>query len=314
MSNRRFAWIALAILGAIAAFGTVWDSPGPDTIMLNAAQLQERINRALPRQFKGVTVERATVALAQGRVALTVEARAAALGQSVAASVSARGVPRYDPERGEIFFDADDVKVGDFAFTGGRLAERIDRLGGDSRARVESAAERAIATGLKAYLAARPVYRPKDDLKGLLVKTAVAEVAIQGEALAIRVSVVKLTVTVAIGLAVLLAIGVLIVQLIRHPHWGSPAPPAARDPAQPPSGETSARDPGLAMLSFLNDCASLFIERIKEKVYWCFGAALKKLAGAPLSQSGTGEVWLGFLFVIALFLVAISCARLWLAV
>src|SRR5262245_7286838 len=123
MTRRRLAWIVLWSLGVPAAAGALWGMFGPDRITLTAGQIQERVNRNLPREFKGgVTVEQATVTLADDRVALRVDARAAALGQSAKATVSARGVPRLSTERGEIFFDADEVKVTDFAVTGGNVA------------------------------------------------------------------------------------------------------------------------------------------------------------------------------------------------
>jgi hypothetical protein len=298
MNKRQFTWVALAALGAIVAFAALWGALGVDKIVMTAAQLQERVNRALPRDFKGVTVERATIAVAESRVTLRVETRAAALGHTLTAVVSARGVPRYDSERGEVFFDADDVQVVDFALTGGKLAERIDRLGGGFRERIEAAAGQAIAAGLKAYLAARPIYRFKDDLKGFVVKTAVSDIATQGDAVAINVSVVRVTVTTVIGLAALLGTIVLMVQLVRHPGWGSSTSPAASAPAQPQGVKAPTRDPAGA--TFLLDCADLFTERIKEKLYWGLGAGLKKLTGRPLSQSGNGEVWLGFVFLIVL--------------
>jgi hypothetical protein len=235
VSKRRLAWIALAVLGALAALETLWTAYAPDQIVLTTAELQERINRALPRQFKGVTVEQAAVSVADGRVALRVTTNASALGQSVKAVVAARGVPRYDGDRGEIFFDADDVRVTDFNLAGGSLAERIDRLG-VLRERVETAAGSAVAAGLKAYLAARPVYRFKEDIKGIVLRAALSDVATQGDAIVIKVSLVRLTTTVAIGLAVLLAVVFLIVQLVRHPHWGLTILDVALDAIPPPPG------------------------------------------------------------------------------
>jgi hypothetical protein len=72
-----------------------------------------------------------------------------------------------------------------------------------------------------AYLAARPVYRFKDDLKGIVGKAALGDISMQPDAIVITVSVARLTTTVAIGLAALLVIVVLAVQLIRHPRWGA---------------------------------------------------------------------------------------------
>jgi hypothetical protein len=112
------------------------------------------------------------------------------------------------------------VKVTDFALAGGSLAERIDRLGGGFRERAEAAAGNALAAGLRTYLAARPVYRFKDDVKGIVLKAAITDVATLPDAIIITVSPIKFTMTVAFDLAVLLVIAFLIVQLVRHPRWG----------------------------------------------------------------------------------------------
>ena len=219
MTRRRLAWIALVSLGVLAAFGALWGMFGPDRITLTTGQIQERVNRNLPREFKNVTVEQATVTVADGRVALRVETRAAAVGQSARATVSARGVPRFSAERGEIFFDADEVKVTDFAVTGGNVAGRIDRLGA-LRERLETAAGNAIAAGLKVYLAERPVYRFKDDFKGIVLKAAISDIVMRDDAIVITLSLVKLTEMVAVYVIALLVIMVLIVLLLRHPSWG----------------------------------------------------------------------------------------------
>lgn len=218
MTKRRAVWIGLAALAASVVAGLAWSVFGPTTVVLTAPQLQERINRALPREFKGVTVERATVTIADEKVALRVEAHARALGQSLGTAVSARGVPRYDPAQGAIFFDAEDVKIENVAL-GGALAERLSAGVGERATMVHNAA----VAGVQAYLGARPVYRFKDDLKGIVGRAALGDISMQPEAIVITVSVARLTTTVAIGLAVLLVIVVLVVQLIRHPRWGSSA-------------------------------------------------------------------------------------------
>ena len=130
MSKRRLSWIALGAFGVVVVAGIAWAAFGPTTIVLTAPQIQERINRALPREFKGVTVERATVTIVDGKIALRVEAQAKALGQTLGTAVSARGIPRYEPEQGEIFFDAEDVKIENIALAGGPLTQRLsERLG-----------------------------------------------------------------------------------------------------------------------------------------------------------------------------------------
>jgi hypothetical protein len=102
---------------------------------------------------------------------------------------------------------------------------------GALRERAEAAAGAAIAGGLKAYLAARPVYRFKDDVKGIVVRAALSDVTTNADTL-----VIKLTLTVAIGLAVLLAVVFLIAQLVRHPHWGLTILEIALNTIPPTSG------------------------------------------------------------------------------
>ena len=203
MTKPRFKRIAALALSALTIVGAALSAFGPERIVLSEVQLQERINRELPRQFRGVTMERATVSLADDRVSLRVEARATVLGKTLMATAFARGVPRYNAESGEVFFDAEDVRLEDFGSGGlakqlgsrisGRLGEEIEL----NMPRIEAAAASAVAIGTKAYLAARPVYRFKDDIKGLVLKAAIKDIAIVGDMLVISVSMIKLTTAVA---------------------------------------------------------------------------------------------------------------------
>ncbi len=226
MTRRLLVWIVAVVLGALAIVGGLWSAFGTNRIVRTDAQLQERINRQLPHEVKGVTIERATVTIADNQIALRVEIRASALGQTVAASAFARGIPRYDAERGELFFDAEDVKlenftVGDRAGGADEPSGRLSDLVGEKLMRIKAVAGSAITTGVKAYLAARPVYRFKDDLKGLVLKAAITDVAIEGNAVAISVSLLNLSVMVAVCLLALLTIVVIAVQIMRHPGWGA---------------------------------------------------------------------------------------------
>jgi hypothetical protein len=226
MTRRRLAWIVAGVFGALAIGGPVWSAFGTNRIVLTDAQLQERVNRELPREVKGVTIERATIAIAEGQIALRVEVRASALDRTFAAAAHARGIPRYDAERGELFFDADDVKLENFNI--GNSADRVDQPGGhlgglvgENLTRAKAVAGITVAAGVKAYLAARPVYSFKDDLKGLMFKATVTNVAIEGNAVTIGVSLLNLGVMIVICLSALLAIVVVVVHLIRHPSWGA---------------------------------------------------------------------------------------------
>jgi hypothetical protein len=230
MTRRRFVWIAAGVFGTLAILGAVWSALGTNRIVLTDAQLQERVNRQLPREVKGVTIERATVTIADRQIALRVEVQASALNRTFAAAASARGIPRFDAERGELFFDADDVKLEDFTIAnpadpveqpGGRLTRLV---GENHLTQVKAAAGSMIAAGVKAYLAARPLYSFKDDLKGLVLRAAITDVAIEGNAVTIGVSPFNLSMIVAVCLLALLAILVIVVQLMRHPGWEAKTP------------------------------------------------------------------------------------------
>jgi hypothetical protein len=216
MTKRRLAWAIAILLALIGISGALWSAITGGRLTFTAAQLQERINRSLPREFKSVTVDAATVAIGEGRIALRVEVHAAALGQSFSAVGSASGVPVYEAERGELFFDADNVEVTNVK-AAGSLASRLEgRLGG----RIEEAAGKLVAAGIKAYLAARPVYRFKDDIKGIVLKAAVTNIAIEGDKLVITVSLVSLTRTAALFLGAFVLGLFLLIYLRWHPGWG----------------------------------------------------------------------------------------------
>jgi hypothetical protein len=222
MTKLRLARIAALVFGLLAAAGAALSAFGPERIVLTEAQLQDRISRALPREFRGVTVERAAIDLADGRISLRAKARATALGQPFTATAFARGAPRYNAEAGELFFDADDVRLEDFRIGSGSLAERAERLGSriggrlgeaveQNLPRIEAAAAGIVAIGIKAYLAARPVYRFKDDFKGFVLKATITDIAVVDDMVVVGVSLIKLTTTVAawgIVLALVALVGV----------------------------------------------------------------------------------------------------------
>jgi hypothetical protein len=213
VTKLRLTQIAALALGALTIAGAALSAFGPERIVLTQVQLQERINRELPRQFRGVTVERAVVSLADGQISLQVETRATALGKMLMATAFAHGVPRYNAEHGEVFFDAEDVQLEDFG-SGGLVKQLGSRIGGrlgeqveQNVPRIEAAATGVIAIGTKAYLAARPVYRFKDDIKALALKAAIKDITIVDDTLVINVSLIKLTASVAGWLFGLVLVG-----------------------------------------------------------------------------------------------------------
>ena len=174
---------------------------------------------ASPERIQRRDVDQANVKLADNRIALRIEAQGSALGAPYAVVASANGAPRYDAARGELFFDADSVRIESVTLRGTPL------LGGENnpdtlRGRIEAAAHSVVEIGIKTFLAERPVYRFRDNLKGMVLNAAITNIAIAGNTLVIGVSLWNVTaIVLAFLLVVLLALW-LIVVLIRHPMWG----------------------------------------------------------------------------------------------
>src|SRR5262249_3570302 len=161
----------------LAAAGAFWSASGTRTITLTETELQEHLGEHLPKEFKGVTVDRATVKLSDNRIALRIEADGSALGAPYAVVASANGAPRDDAARGELFFDADSVRIESLTLRGAPV------LGGENspgtlRGKIEAAAHAVVEIGIKTFLAERPVYRFRDSLKGMVLNAAITNVAI----------------------------------------------------------------------------------------------------------------------------------------
>ena len=57
MAKRTLVWIVLTAIGLLAAAGAFWSASGTRKITLAETELQERLGRHLPKEFKGVTVD-----------------------------------------------------------------------------------------------------------------------------------------------------------------------------------------------------------------------------------------------------------------
>jgi uncharacterized protein DUF1439 len=217
MSKRKIAWIVVALVGLLSAIGLLWSMFGSDRLTFTAEELQSRLNQQLPRTVRDVTIERVDVALADNRLALRIAMQARVLQQPVSATVSARGVPRYAAQETAMYFDADDIKIEQVAIAGRTV---VGEEGGRATNTVRSALQGVAESGIKAYLAARPVYRFKDDIKGVVLKAALVDVAIEQNTLMVTFSLWNLTMTAAIFALILIILVLVIYWLIRHPRWG----------------------------------------------------------------------------------------------
>jgi hypothetical protein len=219
MSRRKLAWIVLALVGVLSAAGLFWTMFGTSVLVFTETEIQSQLNQQLPKTVRELTIERVAVRLAESRLALRVETQGTVMRQPVSAVASARGVPRYEAQKGEMYFDADEVKIEQLAIAGRSIVGEDDtrrRL----TAAVGSATQRLAETAIKAYLATRPVYRFKEDFKGVVLKAALVDVKIEQNVLRVTFSLWNLTMTVAIFALVLIGVLLVIYLLIRHPLWG----------------------------------------------------------------------------------------------
>jgi Protein of unknown function (DUF1439) len=221
MSKRKRVWIAVALVGVLSAAGLLLTMFRTSKLVFTESDIQARLNQHLPKTFKEVTIERVAVRLAENRLALRVDMQGTVMRQSVSAVLSGRGVPRYEAQSGAMYFDADDAKIDQL-----KIARRSVAGGDDTtpRSRLTEAAGSAVQrlgeSAMKAFLAARPVYRFKDDFKGIVLKAALVDVAIQQDTLVATFSLWNLTLAVATFALVLIAVLLVIYWLVRHPVWG----------------------------------------------------------------------------------------------
>ncbi|MCB1540795.1 MAG: DUF1439 domain-containing protein [Rhodoblastus sp.] len=229
MSRRHIALAVLIFVSLISLAGMAWSAVGASQLTFRQAEIQDRLNRQLPRVVKGVTIDKVDVAFGDNRLSLQASLQGQVLRQPIAARISALGAPRYNAERHEIYFDAD--KIGfDRIMIAGKTIPHGDAAKNPLVATAVGATEQLAEQAIKTYLAAMPVYRIKDDVKGYVLKAALTDVNVAGDKLVVRLSLWKLTATTA-TFAFWLIVGLVsLVLLLRFPFWGVVSSVSIGDP------------------------------------------------------------------------------------
>jgi Protein of unknown function (DUF1439) len=221
MNRRSIAWIVIAVVGVLSAAGMFWSIFVSSKVTFSEAELESRLNQQLPRTIKDVTITHVVVKVGDNRLALRIDMNGTVLRQPVSAVVSARGVPRYDERSGAMYFDADEVRINQLTVAGKAIVTDADAA---AHSRLTDAVtptiQRLTEAAAKAYLAARPVYRLKNNATGFVLKAALSGVTIEENALVVTFSLWNLTITVGIFATLAAAILVPVYLLIRHPLWG----------------------------------------------------------------------------------------------
>jgi hypothetical protein len=242
MTRRNLMWTGVIFLVLLAMIG-LWTVYGTHRISLTEADVQDRIQRQLDKDFpikgaarllvKTVRLQGATVNIQDGRVIALVDVEGVLrTNKKFTLTAYAVGVPTYIA--GEFYFKPDRIAVQKFAYEGSTPTEMFSRFSqrfvtsDKTRQAVEDYAPKveewmtAIAQNAVVHsLEKRPVYRPKDDVKGLLIKASLDSVTVDQNRIVITFSLWQLTLTVLLGVICLIAALGLGLALIRHPVLGA---------------------------------------------------------------------------------------------
>jgi hypothetical protein len=247
MLGRRLSWIAAAALLLLGAIG-LWGVYGTRTVSLDETRIQTVVAKEVGKEFplkgapallvKSVSAKSATVRIRDGQATILVGVEGALRsGKKFGLTAFARGVPRYSA--GEFYFEPEKVEVRDFTYENMNLGEALTQLGFRSLAnskigqliqsKAQLAEEWATAvaeTAVRDVFERRPVFRLKDDARGMLLKSSLEQVTIDNDRIVVVFSLWSLTVFVFMGAAAWSVGALLVIFLIQTSHGRSAAPPA----------------------------------------------------------------------------------------
>lgn len=217
-------WVAIALLCAVAIglFEVV-----PQTLRVRiseqeaSAKMQEAIDK---KAHEGLSIDNAVLTFNNNAVQFSGHVSGERVGQKFSADISVDGVPRYDEKRQAIFFTPTKFTLKNFTFRGEAPAEKARRIGGtifknttigtvleNSAEDIERWVIRTAEKRVYTILEKRPVYRIKDDVKGMLLKASLTTIAIEENHAVATLSVVKFSLHVALLIGGIIMAAFLIV-------------------------------------------------------------------------------------------------------
>lgn len=227
-ARRRLGWGGVLLLLTLGA-GCLWTVKGQHEISLGQEEIQRRIDRALDKDImidgpaaallKSVRVKSATVALRDGKAwfAFDVEGVLRA-GKSFELAATACGAPTY--AGGALYFEPERIDVQRVALEGRSAADLAARLAPGPVAReiarrADQGAAAAAEAAIRRFLAERPVYRLKDDAKGVVMKAALERISVEDDRFVVGFSFWRLTVRTIAGFFSLLSGAILSILILR---------------------------------------------------------------------------------------------------
>lgn len=235
MTKRSLAWSAIALLALAALAIGVFGLTGTRTVRLPEAMIQQRIDAQLPREHKGVRLTKATLNILEHDIVIALSVEGSVFGQQFSLEAQGAGIPQYRPADQAFYFLPSELTVSQLTISGESAADRIGKFTDRyiTNPRLRENVETSIP-GIKQWitdnlepralvlLGQTPIYKPKNDMKGIILKATLAGIAIDNGALVLSFSIWELTKTVFSCLFLLIfSLGAAAV-LLRHPAWGIP--------------------------------------------------------------------------------------------
>jgi hypothetical protein len=242
MTKRSLLWTAVGVL-LLCAFACLVSLYGTHSVSFTEAQVREHLSKQVGKEMpikgtaqllvKSVTIKQADVRIQDGRVLASIHVEGQMkTGKKFMLSTNTVGVPSY--AEGAFFFKPEKVEVEKFGYEGGSPKEAIsrfaDRYVSDNKLRTlaEDVAPKVeewvtnLAQNTSIYALERwPVYRLKDDVKGVVIKASLESVKVDKDRIVVTFSLWQLTVSVFFGIAFfLLALG-LAWAMIQNPLLGT---------------------------------------------------------------------------------------------
>lgn len=233
MTKTRFLLLALFVLGVI----TLMTIPSQFEVTITERDIQSILDKQIGREIPvpglvGVAVhkmraDKLEAHLANGQLTFVGAATGSlASGDEFSLSVQAIGVPRY--QKGEVFFDAQDARITDISYNRSAFKEKIiglsgvfgDRTQGKVAKKLETLDkwENGAATRLLTYtLEKHPVYKIKDELKGVFVRAALDRMTVMNDYITFVFSLWSLTVWTLGSILTFVGVALYLVIILRSP-------------------------------------------------------------------------------------------------
>ena len=205
---------------------------GRTTISIDQLQAQSRINAQLPKEvFKGGTVTDTQVVFNEHDLETTITLKGNKFGKNFTLLVTAVGVPEYRRAEGAFYFRPSQITIKEFSYDhSGQLANKLKVMADkyvtntgvrqaitDAAPHLETWMTEAAQKGATSVLQRVPVYRLKDDIKGLLIQASLESLQLEDAHIKIVVSFWSLTKWVVALLLMALVMIAIIIGLITHP-------------------------------------------------------------------------------------------------